>query len=277
MVPAQSRGAGRHRGRGRPVRRGHLRSPAQSRPCPDRGRPPGVRAGRRSLSRPGHGRRIWPDAAPRCPICPWRARWSRVADKVGSDVVAAGSVYFAIDACLRLARLRDRLEQTSPRNQWERSALAGLYDDLVAQHRRLTIEAFASGRGCARIRRGRRKRGGSGRLPGSMRRSPALPAGSACSPSWNASPAPTWRCSRWRCARSAACATARSAVPHDRLGKARAEWSGVARHGYRAPGGRTPPEICWRRLRFSLSGRPAEPDSERVQCPSAINEGVMAG
>ena len=69
-----------------------------------------------------------------------------VADWVGSDVVAAGSVYFAIDACLRLRRVRDRLEQADPRNQWERSALAGLYDDLVAQHRRLTIEAFASGR-----------------------------------------------------------------------------------------------------------------------------------
>ena len=69
-----------------------------------------------------------------------------VADKVGRDVVAAGSVYFAIDACLRLARLRDRLEQTSPRDHWERSALAGLYDDLIAQHRRLTIEAFASPR-----------------------------------------------------------------------------------------------------------------------------------
>jgi NAD-specific glutamate dehydrogenase len=55
-------------------------------------------------------------------------------------------VYFAIDACLRLARLRDRLEQTSPRDHWERSALAGLYDDLIAQHRRLTIEAFASPR-----------------------------------------------------------------------------------------------------------------------------------
>jgi NAD-specific glutamate dehydrogenase len=59
-------------------------------------------------------------------------------------VVAAGSVYFAVDAGLHLARLRDRIEQTSPRNQWERSALAGLYEDLLAQHRRLTIEAYAS-------------------------------------------------------------------------------------------------------------------------------------
>jgi glutamate dehydrogenase len=69
-----------------------------------------------------------------------------VADNVGSDVIVAGSVYFAVDARLQLGRLRDRLEQTTPRSHWERSALAGLHDDLVAQHRRLTIEAFGSGR-----------------------------------------------------------------------------------------------------------------------------------
>jgi NAD-specific glutamate dehydrogenase len=69
-----------------------------------------------------------------------------VAAPVGSDVGTAGSVYFAIDAGLHLARLRDRIELTSPRSQWERSALAGLYEDLMAQHRRLTVEAFASGR-----------------------------------------------------------------------------------------------------------------------------------
>jgi glutamate dehydrogenase len=69
-----------------------------------------------------------------------------VAEKVGRDVVAAGSVYFAIDARLQLRRLRERLEQTSPRNHWERSALAGLHDDLLAEHRRLTIEACGSGR-----------------------------------------------------------------------------------------------------------------------------------
>jgi glutamate dehydrogenase len=90
-----------------------------------------------------------PDLARRCAALPYlfmACEVVEVADRVGRDVVAAGSVYFAIDACLRLARVRDRLEQASPRNQWERTALAGLYDDLVAQHRRLTIEAFASGR-----------------------------------------------------------------------------------------------------------------------------------
>ncbi len=89
------------------------------------------------------------DLARRCAALPYLSMACEVvvvADKVGRDMVAAGSVYFAIDACLRLARLRDRLEQTSPRDHWERSALAGLYDDLVAQHRRLTIEAFASPR-----------------------------------------------------------------------------------------------------------------------------------
>jgi glutamate dehydrogenase len=69
-----------------------------------------------------------------------------VADSVGSDVIAAGSVYFAIDARLQLGRLRDRLEQATPRSHWERSALAGLHHDLVAQHRRLKVEAFVSGR-----------------------------------------------------------------------------------------------------------------------------------
>ena len=69
-----------------------------------------------------------------------------VADQVGSDVVAAGSVYFAIDARLHLGRLRDLLEQSTPRSHWERSALGGLHHDLVAQQRRLTIEAFGSGR-----------------------------------------------------------------------------------------------------------------------------------
>jgi glutamate dehydrogenase len=89
------------------------------------------------------------DLARRCaalPFLPMACEVVVVADKVGRDMVAAGSVYFAIDACLRLARLRDRLEQTTPRDQWERSALAGLYDDLVAQHRRLTIEAFTTPR-----------------------------------------------------------------------------------------------------------------------------------
>jgi glutamate dehydrogenase len=89
------------------------------------------------------------DLARRCaalPYLPMACEVVVVADRVGRDVVAAGSVYFAIDASLRLARLRERLEQTGARDHWERSALAGLYDDLVAQHRRLTIEAFARSR-----------------------------------------------------------------------------------------------------------------------------------
>ncbi|MGH6896730.1 MAG: NAD-glutamate dehydrogenase [Geminicoccaceae bacterium] len=89
------------------------------------------------------------DVARRCAALPYlfpACEVVAVADKVGSDVVAAGSVYFAIDARLHLGRLRHRLEQTTPRSHWERSALAGLHEDLVAQHRRLTIEAFGSGR-----------------------------------------------------------------------------------------------------------------------------------
>ena len=146
MVPAQSRGSGRHRRDGRPVRCGHRRSPGPSR----HGAPRCASAGR--SSRPWIN--IWPqgmppDLARRCaalPYLPMACEVVEVAATVGSDVSVAGSVYFAIDAGLHLARLRDRIEQTSPRSQWERSALAGLYEDLMAQHRRLTIEAFASGR-----------------------------------------------------------------------------------------------------------------------------------
>jgi glutamate dehydrogenase len=90
-----------------------------------------------------------PDLAVRCAALPYLCMASEVVEvaaTVGSDVAAAGGVYFAIAAGLHLARLRDRIELTSPRSQWERSALAGLYEDLMAQHRRLTIEAFASGR-----------------------------------------------------------------------------------------------------------------------------------
>ena len=38
------------------------------------------------------------------------------------------------------------MERSSPRNHWERVALAGLYEDLAEEHRRLTIQAFASSR-----------------------------------------------------------------------------------------------------------------------------------
>ncbi len=67
-----------------------------------------------------------------------------VADVVDTEVVTAGSTYFALDARLHLDRLRDRLERASPRNHWERVALAGLYEDMVDEHRRLTIQAFDS-------------------------------------------------------------------------------------------------------------------------------------
>jgi glutamate dehydrogenase len=67
-----------------------------------------------------------------------------VADQVGSDVVTAARTYFALDAQLHLGRLRGLLERASPRNHWERIALAGLYEDLAEEHRRLTVQAFAS-------------------------------------------------------------------------------------------------------------------------------------
>ena len=90
-----------------------------------------------------------PEVARRCAALPYllpACEVVAVADSVGTDVVAASSVYFAIDARLQLGRLRDRLEQTTPRSHWERRALAGLHADLIAQHRRLKVEAFGSGR-----------------------------------------------------------------------------------------------------------------------------------
>jgi glutamate dehydrogenase len=89
------------------------------------------------------------DLARRCAALPYllpACEVVAVADAVGSDVAAASRVYFAIDAGLQLGRLRSRLEQTKPRSHWERRALAGLHADLMAQHRRLKVEAFGSGR-----------------------------------------------------------------------------------------------------------------------------------
>ncbi len=69
-----------------------------------------------------------------------------VADEVGTEVVTAASTYFALDAQLRLGRLLEILEKTKPRNHWERLALIGLLEDLLQQHRRLTVQAFGSRR-----------------------------------------------------------------------------------------------------------------------------------
>jgi glutamate dehydrogenase len=69
-----------------------------------------------------------------------------VADEVDTDVTGAAKVYFGLGACLHLGRLHDLIERCAARTLWDRIALAGLYDDLVAQHRRLTIEAFDSAR-----------------------------------------------------------------------------------------------------------------------------------
>jgi glutamate dehydrogenase len=69
-----------------------------------------------------------------------------VADQVGTEAATAGRTHFALDAQLHLGRLRRQMERLSPRNHWERVALAGLYEDLAEEHRRLTIQAFASRR-----------------------------------------------------------------------------------------------------------------------------------
>ena len=65
-----------------------------------------------------------------------------VADQVGVEVLDAGAIYFALDAGLQLGHLRDLLQSATPRTPWDRLALAGLYDDVVDEHRRLTIQAL---------------------------------------------------------------------------------------------------------------------------------------
>jgi glutamate dehydrogenase len=73
-----------------------------------------------------------------------------VADEVGIEPLEAGAIYFALDAALQLGHLRDLLQAAIPRTPWDRLALAGLYDDLVEEHRRLTIQALTRGQMVAR-------------------------------------------------------------------------------------------------------------------------------
>jgi NAD-specific glutamate dehydrogenase len=65
-------------------------------------------------------------------------------------VLEAGAVYFALDAGLQLGHLRDLLQSATARTPWDRLALIGLYDDLVDEHRRLTIQALTRSQMAAR-------------------------------------------------------------------------------------------------------------------------------
>ena len=73
-----------------------------------------------------------------------------VADQVGVEVLDAGAIYFALDAGLQLGHLRDLLQSATPRTPWDRLALAGLYDDVVDEHRRLAIQALTRSQLAAR-------------------------------------------------------------------------------------------------------------------------------
>ena len=74
-----------------------------------------------------------------------------VADDVGIGVGEAAAIYFALDASLRLGHLRDLLQRTTPKTPWERLALEGLYDDIVEEQRRLTIQALTRGQIAGRV------------------------------------------------------------------------------------------------------------------------------
>ncbi|MGI9449552.1 MAG: hypothetical protein ACR2QH_02720, partial [Geminicoccaceae bacterium] len=75
-----------------------------------------------------------------CPACEIVV----VADRADVDVVAAGKVYFAVDAALHLGKLLKLLQRMSSRNHWDRLAIAGLHDDIVEEHRRLANQAMTS-------------------------------------------------------------------------------------------------------------------------------------
>ncbi len=76
-----------------------------------------------------------------CPACEVVV----VADQTDVDVVTAGKVYFALDSALHLNKLLSFLRRMTPSNHWDRLAIAGLYDDIVEEHRRLATLALGSG------------------------------------------------------------------------------------------------------------------------------------
>jgi NAD-specific glutamate dehydrogenase len=56
--------------------------------------------------------------------------------------------------CIRdsqLGHLRELLEDATPRTPWDRLALAGLYDDVVDEHRRLAIQALTRSQFATRV------------------------------------------------------------------------------------------------------------------------------
>ncbi len=75
-----------------------------------------------------------------CPACEVVV----VADQTDVDVVTAGKVYFALDSALHLGKLLNLLQRMTPRNHWDRLAIAGLYDDIIDEHRRLAVQALTS-------------------------------------------------------------------------------------------------------------------------------------
>ncbi|HEX6144579.1 MAG TPA: NAD-glutamate dehydrogenase [Geminicoccaceae bacterium] len=66
-----------------------------------------------------------------------------VAEEVGTGVGTSARVYFAVDAALKLGRLREVIERAPCRSYWERHAYQGLLDDLFREQRRLTVQALA--------------------------------------------------------------------------------------------------------------------------------------
>ena len=67
-----------------------------------------------------------------------------VAEETSIDVVVAGKVYFALASALQLDKLVELLQRMAPRSHWDRLASAGMYDDIVKEHRRLAIQVLLS-------------------------------------------------------------------------------------------------------------------------------------
>jgi glutamate dehydrogenase len=67
-----------------------------------------------------------------------------VANRTGVEVVDAAKAYFAMDAALQLGKVLQLLRRVGIDDHWDRLAIAELHDDILEEHRRLTVQALAS-------------------------------------------------------------------------------------------------------------------------------------
>ncbi len=66
-----------------------------------------------------------------------------VASETGIEVVEAAKAYFALDAALQIGKLLELLRRVAIEDHWDRLAIDELHDDILEEHRRLTVQALA--------------------------------------------------------------------------------------------------------------------------------------